>query len=145
VLEAVNLARAELERQGITLHLDLAEQSGVVDIDSIQIQQVVANIILNSIEALHDVDVSKRELFVSSCSDGQRVMVSVADSGAGLSPDAQNRLFDAFWSTKKDGVGIGLTISRTIVEAHGGRLWMTPRPEGAMLQFSLPRADGHSA
>jgi signal transduction histidine kinase len=65
--------------------------------------------------------------------DVQNVVVSVADSGAGLSPEAQSRLFDAFWSTQADGVGSGLTISRTIVEAQGRRIWMTPRPSGAML------------
>ncbi len=145
ILEAINLARSELERQAIVLQLDLAPDAPSVDVDPIQIQQVIANLVLNSIEALHEVEVSRRELSVSSCAEADNVVVAVADSGVGVSPDAQERLFDAFWSTKEDGVGIGLTISRTIIEAHGGRIWVTPRAHGAMLQFSLPRDQGQPA
>jgi signal transduction histidine kinase len=138
ILEAVNLAQGELERQAITLHLNLDQDAAIVDVDPVQIQQVIANLLLNAIDALQEVDTNRRELLVSSCSYAHNVVVSVADTGIGLSPDAQEHLFDTFWSTKENGVGIGLAISRTIVEAHGGRIWMTPQPDGAMLQFSLP-------
>jgi signal transduction histidine kinase len=130
--EAIDLARAELDRQGITLVLDLA--------DPVQIQQVIANLILNAIEAMHDTPRDSRKLWVSSGCEPGSIVVSVADSGSGLSQDANNRLFDAFWSTKSDGVGLGLTISRSIVEAHGGRIWATPCDHGAVFQFTLPAA-----
>lgn len=108
--------------------------------DPIQIQQVIANLIVNAIEAMHETPADKRRLSVSSCCYSGEIVVSVADSGSGLSVDAQQRLFDAFWSTKESGVGIGLTISRSIVEAHGGRIWATSLDKGTAVQFSLPLA-----
>jgi signal transduction histidine kinase len=140
ISEAIDLARAELDRQGITLVLDLSNDPLPAWADPVQIQQVIANLILNAIEAMHDAPRDSRSLRVSSACESGSIVVSVTDSGAGLSQDANNRLFDAFWSTKSDGVGLGLTISRSIVEAHGGRIWATPCDHGALLQFTLPAA-----
>ncbi len=142
ITEAIDLARGELDRQSISIELNLAGDAPAVWADPIQLQQVFANLILNSVEAMHDAAADKRDLKVSSWSESGSVVVTVADSGVGLSPDAQNRLFDAFWSTKEGGVGIGLTISRSIIEAHGGRISATPRPIGAMFQISLPAERG---
>jgi signal transduction histidine kinase len=138
VTEAIDLARGELDREGIHLQLNLAKDGPPVWADPIQVQQVIANLVLNSIEAMRSTPRERRELVVSTRWESQNAIVAVADSGIGVSVDTQNRLFDAFWSTKKDGVGIGLTISRSIVEAHGGRIWATPRTNGVLFQFSLP-------
>jgi C4-dicarboxylate-specific signal transduction histidine kinase len=137
--DALDLARGEIDRQAIALRVSLGTDLPAVLGDQIQLQQVIANLILNAIEAMGDAPGHERVLSISSVVEAGQVVVAIADSGVGLSSDALNRLFDAFWSTKQGGVGIGLTISRSIIEAHGGRIWATPRPSaGAVFQFSLP-------
>jgi signal transduction histidine kinase len=108
--------------------------------ERIQLQQVLLNLILNSIEAMSAVDQPMRELVIRSQeSKLGEVMVTVRDSGAGLSPNHVERIFDSFFSTKSGNLGIGLSISRTIVEAHGGRIWALPNEDkGATLYFTLP-------
>jgi signal transduction histidine kinase len=138
IIEALDLAHGELDRQGIAIVLDLSSDALPAWADPVQIQQVIANLILNAIEAMHDTPRGARSLSVSSCCEAGTIAVSIADSGSGLTPEAHNRLFDAFWSSKSDGVGLGLTISRSIVEAHGGRIWVTPRAHGTLVQFTLP-------
>jgi signal transduction histidine kinase len=139
ILEAIDFARGEIDRHGIVMRLSLGSDLPPVRGDKIQLQQVIANIVLNAVEAMVDVPVPKRELAIASRADSENVVVSIVDSGVGLSSDAAHRLFDAFWSTKPDGVGIGLTISRSIIEAHGGRIWAGPRPtRGTSVEFSLP-------
>ena len=112
--------------------------------DRIQIQQVVLNLMMNAIEAMSDLaDDAPRDLSVGSARDGSHgIVVAVRDSGPGLSPESLGRLFHAFYTTKPQGMGMGLAISRSIVEAHGGRLWATANEQrGAVFQFTLP-ADG---
>ena len=103
-------------------------------------QQVILNLIVNAIEAMSEVQDRPRELVVGSGrSDSNDVFVEVRDSGAGFDPATLHRLFDSFYTTKPDGTGMGLSISRSIIEAHGGRLWATPnKPHGALFRFTLP-------
>ena len=111
--------------------------------DRIQLQQVILNLIMNAIEAMRGIDQTQRELIVVSRKDEfKRILVEVQDSGAGLEGLELDRLFDAFYTTKPDGMGIGLAVSRTIIESHGGELLASPRvPNGAAFQFRLPAND----
>ena len=108
--------------------------------DRIQLQQVILNLTMNAIEAMRGIDQSEREVFIVSRKDGFKgALVEVQDSGAGLEGVALDRLFDAFYTTKPDGMGIGLAVSRTIIESHGGQLWALPDVlKGAVFQFRLP-------
>ena len=109
--------------------------------DRIQLQQVILNLLINAIEAMSGISEAPRELSISSATDDSHgVLVAVRDSGPGLDPGSPDRLFHAFYTTKPQGMGMGLAISRSIVEAHGGRLWATANvPHGAVFQFTLPR------
>ena len=102
-------------------------------------QQVILNLIINAVEAMSSVSKGPGELFISTGKDASGVLVAVRDSGPGLSPDNLERLFDAFYTTKADGMGMGLSICRSIVQAHGGRIWASRDfGQGATFQFSLP-------
>jgi PAS domain S-box-containing protein len=144
ILEVVALTRREAERHGIALQTRLARDLPPVWGDRIQLQQVILNLLTNGIDALGGLGEGPRELLVGSGQDdAQGVLVSVRDSGPGLDPEGLDRLFEAFHTTKPDGIGMGLAISRSIVEAHGGRLWATPNaPRGAIFQFTLPLGAG---
>src|SRR6266853_256769 len=139
ILEVIALARSQVQSNGVLLRTRLGEDLPLILGDRIQLQQVLLNLIINAIEAMNDVR-DARELSVSSANDDSRnVLVAVRDSGSGLDPRALDRLFEAFYTTKPHGMGMGLAISRSIVEAHGGRLWVTPNePHGAVFQFTLP-------
>jgi signal transduction histidine kinase len=108
--------------------------------DRIQLQQVLLNLLMNAIEALSDVGAGPRALWVSSEPLASReVVIAVRDSGPGFDPQHIDRLFDAFYTTKPHGLGLGLAISRRILAAHGGRLWATANtPHGAIFQFTVP-------
>jgi signal transduction histidine kinase len=108
--------------------------------DRIQMQQVILNLMMNAVEAMSGSGEGPRELLVCSRTDESRgVSVSVRDSGPGLDPKTLDHLFDAFYTTKPQGLGMGLAISRSLIEAHGGRLWATANtPRGAIFQFTLP-------
>ena len=110
--------------------------------DRVQLQQVILNLIVNAMEAMSGIDDRARELtIVSGRDDTNAVVVEVRDSGTGLDAQSAERLFEAFYTTKAEGIGIGLSISRSIVEAHGGRLWASANePHGAVFRFSLPVA-----
>jgi C4-dicarboxylate-specific signal transduction histidine kinase len=142
IQEVIALALGELMRQRVSLRTELADDLPPVRGDRVQLQQVVLNLIMNSIEAMRDVDDRSRELIVQSRRNGAGfVVVAVRDSGPGLGPGERDAIFNAFYTTKPGGMGMGLSVSRTIVEAHGGRLWASPdEPRGATLQFSLPTA-----
>jgi PAS domain S-box-containing protein len=139
ILEVITLARSQVQSNGVSLQTRLGEDLPLILGDRIQLQQVLLNLIINAIEAMNDVS-DARELSISSADDDSRnVLVAVRDSGPGLDPRNLDRLFQAFYTTKPHGMGMGLAISRSIVEAHGGRLWVTPNePHGAVFQFTLP-------
>jgi signal transduction histidine kinase len=107
--------------------------------DRVQLQQVLLNLMINSIEAMKEVG-GPRELSIKSQSaEDEHLMVSISDSGVGLPPQQADRIFDSFFTTKRDGTGMGLRISRSIVESHGGRLWSADNPPGgASFRFTLP-------
>src|SRR2546430_2352625 len=122
ILEVVALARSEVQSNGVSLRSRLAEDLPLILGDRIQLQQVLLNLIINAIEAMNEVSDAPRELFIASAKDdSQGVLVAVRDSGPGLDLGGLDRLFHAFYTTKPQGMGMGLAISRSIVEAHGDR------------------------
>ena len=107
--------------------------------DRVQLQQVVLNLVLNAVEAMGSVDVGPRVLSISTEQDRTGTLVAVRDSGPGIDSTQLERVFQAFYTTKSSGVGMGLSICRSIIEAHGGRLWAEANePRGAVFQFTLP-------
>jgi PAS domain S-box-containing protein len=139
--EIIALVRREVQRNGITLRTELSNDLPLVLGDRIQLQQVILNLVVNAIDAMRGgVHRARQELLVASSRDETNgVLVTVQDSGTGLDETSLDRLFEPFYSTKAEGMGMGLTISRTIIEAHGGRLWATANvPQGAIFQFRLP-------
>ncbi|HET9376995.1 MAG TPA: AAA family ATPase [Chthoniobacterales bacterium] len=161
--EVVILAQSEVQRNRVSLRIQLAKDLPLILGDRIQLQQVILNLLVNAIEAMSEADEGPRELWVSSQkaigiraeserdtiaekaltdSEWSQVLIAVRDSGPGLDPKRLDRLFDAFYTTKPQGLGMGLAISRSIVEAHGGRLWAKANtPRGALFQFTLPVRD----
>jgi len=140
MLEVIALTRSELRSSGTSLQTQLADGLPRIAGDRIQLQQVMLNLILNGVEAISGSSETERELLISTEQDGPGgVLISVQDSGPGLKPESLDRLFDAFYTTKPDGMGMGLSICRSIIEAHGGRVWATTNlPHGAVFQFTLP-------
>jgi C4-dicarboxylate-specific signal transduction histidine kinase len=138
--EVIALAHNEVQRNGVALETQLSDSVPVILADRVQLQQVILNLMMNAIEAMSGADDGPRELSVRSTTDeSQGVLVSVQDSGPGLDPKSLDHLFDAFYTTKPHGLGMGLAISRSLIEAHGGRLWATAKaPHGAVFQFTLP-------
>jgi PAS domain S-box-containing protein len=142
--EVIALIRGEIQRNSILLRTRLPDDLPPVLGDRIQLQQVILNLIVNAIDAMSGVAEGRRELLVAAeKDDANGVLVTVRDCGTGLDPALLDQLFEAFYTTKAHGMGMGLAISRTIVEAHGGQLWATPNvPHGATFQFRLPSDDG---
>jgi PAS domain S-box-containing protein len=140
VLEMVVLTRSEVLNHGILLQTELAPGLPRVDGDRTQLQQVILNLILNAIEAMGSTDEGKRELRINTEREAAGgVLVTVRDSGPGLDPADTERVFTAFYTTKPKGMGMGLAICRSMVEAHGGRMWASANePRGAVFQFTLP-------
>jgi C4-dicarboxylate-specific signal transduction histidine kinase len=138
--EVVILTQSEVRRSKVTLRTELGAGLPTVMGDRVQLQQVVVNLILNAIEAMSTVENRQRDLAIrTQRGEGDEVRVAVRDSGIGFDPLNVERIFDAFHTTKPGGMGMGLAISRSILEAHGGRLWATPNPDfGATFQFILP-------
>ena len=143
--EAIAIAQSEIENSTIVLRLNLDERLPGVLADRVQILQVIGNLLLNAIEAMHDMPSFKRELEIATFREGPgMVALTVTDSGVGMKPAALDHLFEAFWSTKEGGMGIGLSISRSIVEAHGGQIAVTSTPRmGATFRVSLPAGEGN--
>jgi PAS domain S-box-containing protein len=141
ILEVIALTRSELRGSGTSLQTQLADGLPLILGDRIQLQQVMLNLIFNAVEAMSGSRDGSRELLIRTEQDGPGgVLVAVQDSGPGLTPGSGDRLFDAFYTTKPGGMGMGLSICRSIVEAHGGRMWATANlPQGATFQFNLPR------
>lgn len=147
VQEVLDLSRAELERHGVAVVLRLDADLPAVLADGVQVRQVVGNLVLNAMESMAAGAAVGRELRVTSApSEPGNIVCSIADTGAGLAPGMGEHLFDAFWTSKDGGVGLGLTISRNIIEANGGRIWAEPQPGGgARFHFSLPQARGDAS
>jgi C4-dicarboxylate-specific signal transduction histidine kinase len=140
IRDVLALARSEVHRHGVAVETHLAAEVPRILADRIQVQQVLLNLVMNAIEAMSEVGAGPRELWVSSERvAATEVVIAVRDSGQGFDPQSLDRLFDAFYTTKPHGLGLGLAISRRIIEAHGGRLWATANtPHGAVLQFTVP-------
>jgi C4-dicarboxylate-specific signal transduction histidine kinase len=139
--EVLGLVNSELSRNRVSLQTQLASQLPGVLGDRVQLQQVILNLISNGIEAMNAITQRPKELAISTNAvENDQVLVTVRDSGTGLTPKLAERLFEAFFTTKNEGMGLGLSISRTIVEAHGGRLWAVANNDhGATFHFTLPR------
>ena len=142
--EVILLAQSAITTNGVSVRTHLAEALAPIEGDRVQLQQVVLNLILNAVEAMSTVEVGSRELSISTeQSEAGGVLVSVRDSGPGIDPDHYDDVFQAFYTTKSSGVGMGLSISRSIIDVHGGRLWADINASGgAVLRFSLPRPNG---
>jgi signal transduction histidine kinase len=140
ILATVILIDREIQKSQVSLQTQLSDDVPIVDGDRVQLQQVILNLLLNGIEAIKLVAAGPKDLIVSSAkSDSDDVLISVQDSGAGFALADLDRLFSAFYTTKPGGMGMGLAISRTIIENHRGRIWATPNsPRGAVFQFTLP-------
>jgi C4-dicarboxylate-specific signal transduction histidine kinase len=138
--EVMALARSELQRSRVMLRSDLADDLPPIKGDRVQLQQVILNLLLNAADAMRGVDDRPRQMVISTARDeGDRVRLTVQDAGVGFAPDDAARLFDAFYTTKRGGMGIGLSVSRSIIASHQGRLWaeLNDGP-GATFAFSLP-------
>jgi PAS domain S-box-containing protein len=141
IREVLALARTELITGGVAVHTELVGDLPIVLGDRVQLQQVMLNLIMNAIDAMFTIKDRPRTLVIKSARDAEGVRVEVQDSGRGLDPKQSSRIFDSFFTTKPDGIGMGLSISRSIVEAHGGRLQATPgASHGAVFQLILPKA-----
>ena len=140
IIEVFVLAQSEARRNRVSLQRELRNDLPLVRGDRVQLQQVILNLIVNGLEAIAKNRDSARELIVrSDLDDAGKVIIAVSDSGEGLDAANSEHLFDAFFTTKPDGMGMGLAICRTIIESHGGRLWATANsPKGAVFQFTLP-------
>ena len=143
VEESVQLVRRELDEHRVDVRIDLAVPTPTVVCDRVQLQQVLINLIMNAAQALAETRGARRVRIVTRRFDEQHAQVVVQDSGAGISEENASRLFNAFFTTKAEGTGMGLSICRSIVEAHGGRIWAeSPEEGGAVLQFILPVEEG---
>jgi C4-dicarboxylate-specific signal transduction histidine kinase len=140
ILATLSLIDSEILQNHVSLRTELADDVPRVQGDRVQLQQVILNLILNALEAMSLLAEGPRLLIVSSARfDGTGALVTVRDTGAGLAAESLDRIFNAFYTSKPDGMGMGLAISRSIVEAHGGYIWATANaPRGAAFQFSLP-------
>jgi PAS domain S-box-containing protein len=144
--EVIALTQTDMQRNGVRLQTRLAGDLPLVPADRVQLQQVIMNLIINAIEAMAAASDGRCELtIVSGRDDTSGVSVEVQDTGPGLDPEELDRLFQSFYTTKPDGIGMGLAISRSIAEAHGGRLSAAPNhPHGAVFRFTLPTAEKSS-
>ncbi len=140
IREVIELTRGESVKNGVSMQADLADGLPLIEGDRVQLQQVILNLIVNAVEAMSGSSDGARELLVSSRkADPGGVLVGVRDSGPGLAPETLDHVFDAFYTTKPGGLGMGLSICRSIIEAHSGRLWASANlPRGASFQFALP-------
>jgi signal transduction histidine kinase len=142
--EVIALSLSELQGSGVVLRAELADDLPSVTGDRVQLQQVVLNLLRNAADAMLGIDDRPRQLVIrTERDDGDGVRLSVQDGGVGVTPEGMERMFDAFYSTKSGGMGIGLSVSRSIIESHQGRLWAVPNDgPGATFAFSLPRGPG---
>ena len=140
IYELAVLLRQEATNHRITIRLELSPDLPLIRGDRVQLQQVVLNLMMNGIDAMRDIrEHSKEILVVSRKENSSGIRIVVEDCGVGISPETAEKIFEPFFTTKPEGIGMGLSISRSIVESHEGRLWATPRPGGgAIFQFTIP-------
>ena len=139
VRDVIHLIRSEVLRHGVSLQMDLAPDLPRIEADRVELQQVVLNLTLNAVEAMRGVADGARVLQISSKAEADAVVVAVRDTGPGLGGQSADRLFEPFYTTKPDGMGMGLAICRSIIELHGGHLWAAANePTGAVFHFTLP-------
>jgi C4-dicarboxylate-specific signal transduction histidine kinase len=138
--EVIAIVRGELSKHRVSIQMRLGEGLSTVHTDRVQLQQVMLNLILNAIEAIISVGDDARELVISTESiPAEGLLVAIGDSGPGVAPEDRERIFESFYTTKSGGVGIGLSICRSIIDAHSGRLWVDAhQPRGAVFRFTLP-------
>jgi signal transduction histidine kinase len=139
IREMVSLMRSEVTQHSISVRTELAENIPQITGDRVQLQQVFMNLMINAIDAMKDMD-GTRDLTISSLrAENEQLMVSIKDTGVGIPPQQADQIFNAFFTTKPHGTGMGLRISRSIVESHGGRLWAASNsPHGASFHLTLP-------
>jgi two-component system, LuxR family, sensor kinase FixL len=142
--EVIALAHSELIERNVAVHTRLAPDLPSVRGDRVQLQQVMLNLLLNACEAMSTRTSAERTLTVSTALDGNGLLLtSIADRGNGIPMDAADRLFEPFFTTKSEGLGLGLSICRSIIDAHGGRLWADNNADqGATFTFALPAQNG---
>jgi signal transduction histidine kinase len=140
LLEVAALTKGEAVKNSVTLRTKLTPRLPPIHGDRVQLQQVMLNLLVNAIQAMSSVGDDERDLQISTeIAEPEGVRVGVRDTGPGLAPESLKRLFEPFYTTKAEGMGMGLAICRSIVEAHGGRLWATAcDPHGALFQFTIP-------
>jgi signal transduction histidine kinase len=140
VSEVLALVHRELESHQISLRVEIHDELPRIMGDRVQLQQVLLNLIMNAVEAMNSVENCERSLLVrADCSGPGDMLISVEDSGPGIDPEDIKRIFDAFFTTKSHGMGLGLSICQSIIEAHDGRLWASPRiPRGTVFCVQLP-------
>ena len=146
IAESVALVQREIHNHRTALQLDLASSLPAVVADRVELQQVVINLVANSLQAMEAVPDRPRHLVIRSFAQADEVVVSVRDSGIGIEPSSMNRLFNAFFTTKADGMGMGLSICRSIIQSHGGRIWASNNTgPGMTFQFALPLKAGNTS
>lgn len=146
VRDAVSMTDFETRRHQVQVRFAMADLLPPVEAEAVQLEQVIVNLIHNACEAMENSPLERRELLLETTINNGSVVFAIHDQGSGLAPSEVNKIFDAFFTTKPSGMGMGLAISRTIIEAYGGRLWAEPRPDGgATLRFTLPRATSRVA
>jgi len=140
IREVIELTRAEAVRNNVLVQANFANGLPSIEADRVQLQQVILNLIINAVEALGDASEAPREVMISTAESGPcGVLVTIRDTGPGLTPATVDQLFDAFYTTKPNGLGLGLSISRSIIEAQGGRMWVEPNePRGAAFMLTVP-------
>jgi PAS domain S-box-containing protein len=142
IREVLTLADNELLRGGVTVRTELAADVPAVLGDPVQLRQALLNLILNGTDAMSTITDRPRELLIKSAKHEDGVLVQIHDSGTGVDPEQADHIFEPFFTTKSQGIGMGLSVSRSMVEAHGGRLWFTPgSSHGTVFQFTVPKAD----
>jgi len=140
--EVIVLGRSTITKNRVWVQTRLSEGLSPVHGDRVQLQQVVLNLLLNAVEAMGSVEATPRELLISTRQDHKGVRVAVHDSGPGIRPEHLDRIFNSFYTTKPSGTGMGLSICRSIIDAHGGRLWAEANePRGTIFQFTVPGAE----
>jgi C4-dicarboxylate-specific signal transduction histidine kinase len=141
IQDVTSLMRKEFRRNRVSLRADLASDLPQVPGDPVLLQQVLINLIMNAIEATISFTGAGREILIRSAKNRDGVLVQVQDSGPGIAPELADRVFELFFTTKAKGIGMGLSISHSIIESHGGRLGIGPSSHGALFEFTLPTDD----